>query len=76
MWLCYTRPAGISWENKLRLITDLAHIPSWAVLRDRADHQFSHAVIAVSVGVRARPKDMQSWRCFTELICFDTYLMS
>lgn len=64
MWLCCTRPVGISWENKLRLITDQAHIPSWAVLRDKADHQFSHAVIAVSVGVRVRPKEAQGLAVF------------
>lgn len=76
MRLLYTRPVGISWENKLRLITDQAHIPAWAVLRDKADHQFSHTVIAASVGVRVRPKEVQGWRRFTEPLCFDMYLMS
>lgn len=69
------QPVGISWENKLRLITDQAHIPSWAALRDKADHHFSHTAIAVSVRVRVRPTEALGWRRFTEL-CFDTYLMS
>lgn len=69
------QPVGISWENKLRLITDQAHIPSWAALRDKADHQFSHTAIAVSVRVRVRPTEALGWRRFTEL-CFDTYLVS
>lgn len=43
---------------------------SWAMLWDKADHQFSHAVIAVSVGVRVRPGEVQSW------LCCDTHLMS
>lgn len=76
MWLRYTRPVGISWENKQRVITDQAHIPAWAMPRDKADHQFSHTVIAVSVGVRVRPTKVHSWRCFKELLCFDMYLMS
>lgn len=68
VWLRYTKPVGISWENKLRLITDQAHIPSWAVLRDKAAHQFSHMVIVVSVRVRVRPTEAHGWRRFTELL--------
>lgn len=67
---------GISWENKRRLITDRAHIPPWAVLRDKADHRFSHTAMAISVGERVRPAEALGWRRFTELLCFDMYLMS
>lgn len=45
-------PVGISWENKQRLITDQTHIPSRAVLRGKADHQFSHELKAVSLNLR------------------------
>lgn len=52
---------GISWENKLRLITDRAHIPSWAVPRHKADHRFythTHTrAIAISVGEEERPAE-------------------
>lgn len=75
MWWRYTGPVGISWENKLRLITDQTHIPSRAVPRDKADHRFSHMVIVISVGVRVRPTEAHGWRRFTEPLCFDMYLM-
>lgn len=66
VWLRYTGPVGISWENKPPLITDQTHIPSRAALRDKAVQPFSHAAMELSVRVWARPAEALCWRHFTE----------
>lgn len=51
-------------------------IPGCVEGQSRPPISHTHTVIAISVGVRVRPVEEQGWRRFTELLCFDMYLMS
>lgn len=77
MWPRYTGAVSISWENKLRLITDQAHIPHSFFCPAEGHNSpliLTHMVIPVSV----RPAEVQGRQHLTKLLRFDyvSYFMA
>lgn len=74
VWPRYTGAVSISWENKLRLITDQAHIPH-SLLCPAEGHNsppiLTHMVIPVSMRVSVRPAEVQGRQHLTKLLRFD-----